>query len=169
MTHSYLLLYHNLFTHSLVDGYLDCLLVFIVKIELLWISPFASICFPGVSDGKEFACDAGDPGLIPWRREWLPTPVFLPGEFHGQRGLGGYSPWGHKESETTKRLTLLLFFFYFLLNEYQGVKWLGIRLVYVSFTMKHQTVYQTCCAILYSHQQHSVLYSSVFFLYSILQ
>ena len=35
-------------------------------------------------------------GKIPWRREWLPTPVFLPGEFHGQRRLVGYSPWGPK-------------------------------------------------------------------------
>ena len=36
--------------------------------------------------------------MIPWRREWLPTPVFsLPGEPHGQRSLAGYSPWGHKE------------------------------------------------------------------------
>ena len=33
---------------------------------------------------------------IPWRREWLPIPVFLPGEFHGQRSLVGYSPRGHK-------------------------------------------------------------------------
>ena len=33
---------------------------------------------------------------IPWRREWLPTPVFLPGEFHGQRSLAGYSPWAIK-------------------------------------------------------------------------
>ena len=33
---------------------------------------------------------------IPWRRAWQPTPVFLPGESHGQRSLGGYSPWGHK-------------------------------------------------------------------------
>ena len=32
---------------------------------------------------------------IPWRREWLPTPVSSPGEFHGQRSLAGYSPWGH--------------------------------------------------------------------------
>ena len=31
---------------------------------------------------------------IPWKREWLPTPVFLPGEFHGQRNLAGYSPMG---------------------------------------------------------------------------
>ena len=35
---------------------------------------------------------------IPWRREGLSTPVFLPGEFHGQRSLAGYSPWDHKES-----------------------------------------------------------------------
>jgi len=33
-------------------------------------------------------------GKIPWRSKWLPTPVFLPGEFHGQRSLAGYSPWG---------------------------------------------------------------------------
>ena len=38
---------------------------------------------------------------IPWRREWLPTPVFLPGKSHGQRSLVGYSPWGHKELDTT--------------------------------------------------------------------
>ena len=47
-------------------------------------------------------------GKIPWRREQQPTPVFLPGEFHGQRRLAGYSPWGHKESDTTERLTLSL-------------------------------------------------------------
>ena len=33
---------------------------------------------------------------IPWRMKWQPTPVFLPGESHGQRSLVGYSPWGHK-------------------------------------------------------------------------
>ena len=32
-------------------------------------------------------------GRIPWRRKWKPTPVFLPGKFHGQRSLVGYSPW----------------------------------------------------------------------------
>ena len=45
-------------------------------------------------------------GKIPWRREWQPTPEFLPGEFHGQRSLAGYSPWGHKELDTTDQLTL---------------------------------------------------------------
>ena len=34
-----------------------------------------------------------------------PTPVFLPGEFHGQRGLAGYSPWGHKELDMTEQLS----------------------------------------------------------------
>ena len=35
-------------------------------------------------------------GNIPWRRKWQLTPVFLPGKFHGQRSLAGYSPWGHR-------------------------------------------------------------------------
>ena len=43
---------------------------------------------------------------IPWRREWQPTPLFLPEEFHGQRSLTGCSPWGHKEQDTTERLSL---------------------------------------------------------------
>ena len=38
----------------------------------------------------------------PWRRAWQPTPVFLPGESHGQRSLAGCSPEGHKESDITK-------------------------------------------------------------------
>ena len=39
---------------------------------------------------------------IPWRREQQPTPVFLPGKFHGRRSLAGYSLWGHKESDRTE-------------------------------------------------------------------
>ena len=45
-------------------------------------------------------------GKIPRRRKWQPTPVLLPGESHGGRGLVGYSPWGRKESDTTERLSL---------------------------------------------------------------
>ena len=41
---------------------------------------------------------------VNWRRKWQPTPVLLPGESHGGRSLVGYSPWGHKESDTTTRL-----------------------------------------------------------------
>ena len=44
----------------------------------------------------------GIPEKIPWRRKWLPIPVFLPGESHGQRSLVGYSPWGQKELDTTE-------------------------------------------------------------------
>ena len=39
-------------------------------------------------------------GKIPWRRAL--TPVFLPGEYHGQRSPDGYSPWGRKELDTTE-------------------------------------------------------------------
>ena len=45
-------------------------------------------------------------GKISLRREQLPTPVFWPGEFHGQRNLAGYSPWSCKESNKTERLSL---------------------------------------------------------------
>ena len=41
----------------------------------------------------------------PLEEVWQPTPVFFPGESHGQRSLEGYSPWGQKESDTTKRLS----------------------------------------------------------------
>ena len=49
---------------------------------------------------------------IPWRRKWLPLPVFLPGEFHGQRSLAGYSPWGqqrvrHDRVTNTNRLSIV--------------------------------------------------------------
>ena len=73
--------------------------------------PLGPEAFPGGSDSKESACNAGDLGSIPgsedlWRREWLPTLVFLPGESHGQRSLAGCSPWGRKESHMIERLTL---------------------------------------------------------------
>ena len=72
--------------------------------------------FPGGLGGKESVCHAGDPGLIPgsgkipWRREWLPTPVFLPGESHGQRSLAGYCLQGCKELDMIEQLTLLFSF-----------------------------------------------------------
>ena len=46
---------------------------------------------------------------IPWRRERLHTPVFLPRDFHGQRSQMGYSPRGHKELNITELLTLTFF------------------------------------------------------------
>ena len=62
--------------------------------------------------GQDSTCQCGsrrrrgfDPwvGKTPWRRTWPPTPVFLPGEFHGQRSLAGYSPWGRRESDMTEQ------------------------------------------------------------------
>ena len=64
------------------------------------------------------------PGILPPNHplptlplEWLPTPVFLPGEFHGQRSLVGYRPRGCKESDTTERLALSLINLLFLQKE----------------------------------------------------
>ena len=63
--------------------------------------------FSGGSDSKESARNAGDLGLIPGlgrslEGTWQLTPVFLPGESHGQRSLAGPSPWGRKELDITE-------------------------------------------------------------------
>ena len=71
--------------------------------------------FAGGATGKESTCQRRrhmrhgfDPWVrkMPWRRAWQPTSVFLPGKFHGQRSLVGYSPWGLKESDTTEHTLL---------------------------------------------------------------
>ena len=66
---------------------------------LFWWLRWQSICLQWGRPGF-------DPwvGKIPWRREWQPTPVLLPGKFHAQRSLVGYRPWGWKELDTTERL-----------------------------------------------------------------
>ena len=63
-----------------------------------WMDSKYILGFPGGSAGKDSACSAGDLDLIP---ELERSPGILPGEFHGL-----YSPWGHKESDTTKQLSL---------------------------------------------------------------
>ena len=76
-------------------------------IENLLSGIVSSKGFSSGPSGKEPACLCRrckrlglDPWVenIPWRGEWQPTPVFVPGESHGQRSLAGYSLWGHKES-----------------------------------------------------------------------
>ena len=97
--------------------------------------------FLGGSDGKASAYNVGDPGSIPgsgkisWRRKWQPTPVFLPGKSHGWKSLIGYSPWDHKELDTTEwlhfvmlvrkthiiqSLSLHVVLCYFLFNKYSN-------------------------------------------------
>jgi len=67
--------------------------------------------FPVGTSGKESACQRRRQRLNPWvrrilwRRRWQPTPVFLPGKFHGQRSLTGYSPWGHEEADMSEPLS----------------------------------------------------------------
>ena len=72
---------------------------------------YVSDVLPRWLKGKESTCQCGrhkrckfDPCVrkIHWSRKRKPTPVFLPGKLHGQRSLVSYSPWGHKESDTTE-------------------------------------------------------------------
>ena len=76
--------------------------------KLYWhiISPTTTLReLPQWLSGKESICQCRRPkfdpwvGKISWRRKWQPTPVFLPGKFHRQRILAGYSPWDHKGGE----------------------------------------------------------------------
>ena len=72
-------------------------------IPILWASQAALVV-------KNLPANAGDirhrfdpwVGTIPWRRAWQHTPVFLPGESHGQKSLVGYSPQDHRESDMTE-------------------------------------------------------------------
>ena len=74
------------------------------------VGTFYVLGFPGGSEVKASAWNTGDPGSIPGsgrspgEGKWQPTPILLPGESHGGRTLVGYSPSGHKESDTTARL-----------------------------------------------------------------
>ena len=106
----FLLLYYDFNCYYVVlDLLLFVTLCVIVNISYKWKGGLS-----GGLDSKESACNARDQDLIPGlrrspgERKWQPTPIFLPGESHGQRRLASYSPWGHKESDMTGQLTLLL-------------------------------------------------------------
>ena len=72
----------------------------------IFILPYTGL--PRWFSGKQSACQCRRHRFnswirkIPWRRKGQPTPVFLPGKSRGQRSLVAYSPWGHKESDTTE-------------------------------------------------------------------
>ena len=72
--------------------------------KLMW---YNNIGLPLWLSGNESACQCRRGGFDPWigkipqRRKWQPTPAFLPGKSQGRRSLAGYSPRGHKESDTT--------------------------------------------------------------------
>ena len=79
-------------------------------IERLWVleAPMELRGLPRWCAGKESACQCRRHkrhefdtwiGKVPWSRKWQPTPLFLPGKFHGQKSLAGYRPQDHKESD----------------------------------------------------------------------
>ena len=87
-----------------------CLNLFATELSLSIIKLWG---FPSGSDGKRICLQCRRPRFDPSREDPLKkgkatTPVFLPGEFHGQRSLAGYSPWGHTEWDTTERLTHII-------------------------------------------------------------
>ena len=90
----------SLLQHSQKASILQCSVFFMVQFS----HPWASLVAQMVKNLSAMQKTGFDPWVekILWSREWLPTPVFLPGEFHGQRSLAGYSPWDHKESDTTE-------------------------------------------------------------------
>ena len=81
-----------------------CLLL---RTPMIRMGPLDNLGLPWWFSGKESTCQSKHPWVrkIPRRRKWQPTPVFLPGKSHGQRGLVGCSPWGCRESDTTESLS----------------------------------------------------------------
>ena len=95
--------------------------------------------FPGGSDGSKSTCNAGDPGLIPGLG---PTPVFLSGEFHGQRSLESYSPWGCKESDWATNT------FTFSLTKLKQAFFLKLRQTLFFFPFTHPSTHLVCsCSV----------------------
>ena len=85
----------------------------ICRFQILLMSFGASLPFPSLpqmvrnlSEMQETWVRTLGQEDSPWRRKWLPTPVFLPEEFHGQKSLVGSSPWGHRALDTSERLML---------------------------------------------------------------
>ena len=102
---------------------------------LLCRSSFLFWGFLGGTSGKESTCQFKrhkrlkfNPwvGKIPWRGKWHSTPVLLPGKSHGQSSLMGYSPWGHKESDTAEVMsTKCLGALQGVLDVWEGALWFG--------------------------------------------
>ena len=96
----------------------NCLILFILSCSPgnFWLCIFCVILDDSMVKNSTAMQDMQEtqfwslPGGIPWRRKLQPTPVFLHRESHGKRSLVGYSPWGHKESDTTEQLSLIIWF-----------------------------------------------------------
>ena len=85
--------------------------ILLLKIKCVWLSMYTLGASQVAQEVKNPPASAGDikrlgfdpwVGKISWRRKWQLTPVFLPGESHGQRSLAGYSSWGRRELDMTE-------------------------------------------------------------------
>ena len=81
---------------------------------------------PANAGEKRCGFDPWD-GKIPWRGAWQPIPVFLPGESHKQRRPVGYSPWSHKESDTTETTYHACMHTHSFLEKYQSHREFPLR------------------------------------------
>ena len=132
---------------KLFNTFYMCYLIFSYCYYLLFGFPGSSVVTSVCQQcGRPWFDPWFDPwvGEIPWRRKWQPTPVFLPGESHGQRTLVGYSPQGCKELDTTERLHFthcyltILWICFFLASSYSPY-FLAFVLTYKYF-VKHMAV-----------------------------
>ena len=109
--------------------------------------------------GKESTCNTGDGfnpwvGKIPWKSKWQPTPAFLPGKFHGQRSLAGYSLWGWK-SQT--RLSTQTFWKYRAKTGF----WLQ-NLSYTEFTVWTVNILSTLKRTSKKYIRKNILYKDIY-------
>ena len=111
----FLLYYSTVFRYVL----LWAVAIFGIPLCIFWLNSTMNFMgFPGGVSGIESTCQCRrckrhgfNPWVrkISWSRKCQPTPLFLPGKFHGQRSLVVYSPWGCKESDTTEHTYFLIF------------------------------------------------------------
>ena len=105
------------------------------SVNLILLAVIFRAGFPGGVTGKEPTCQCRRRRFDPWARKipcsrkWHPIPVFLPGKFHGQRSLVGYSPWCHKESDMTEQLSLSL--------SRAACQWSGVHRLLSPFFLPH--------------------------------
>ena len=105
-----------------------------------------------------------------WRRKWQPTLVLLPGKFHGQKSLVGYSPGGHKESDTTERLSMSTSVF-LIINPPTTFLWkIQLKIQFLNIAAVGYIVPSTCAIIqiyVYNIYVYSYIYTYIQLFYII--